>query len=938
MQIQEFLLSFGTPLIKLVPEKWRWKIWSVNRWLCYSLEALLEINKKEPFSVNFTPNGNFGNYVEEGEKISWLLTDKFIPLKPVYNALYVDIDLSHTVYNDPKELFELTKETFKELWMEPSFIVVKNWWPHIYWIIDPQQRELIDKNISEKEFANISKYLWWLFVWWDLWLWQVNRVMRLPNTRHRKKSNELDWKNPVMTQVFQWYDNDIHLELDEKKMNFIGMSEISWLIERSKDIKLIEESHKQVIKRLSKVIEVETQSISFETVFEKLKKYPRIVKMSMFWSKKWDYIHLDWKQYYFALEWKNIGIQIVNWELIRTHRYKLKTWWDHEFVNNFMEMWTWEDYSIYDRPRWSIYSFLFNYFARDKWRMMKFLEKEFNIDLSTIKTEDLMEWDKLFIAGDSKLLFTKSWVNIETIKTTANWGTAIMNKNIFDVTLLPLWYAETNLNEDYLETKEINKIYVFQDVQNNRNIILKRYNTKANFNKYVNRMWLYCYWDDDSMWLFFSILDKQNLPKLDLISLNWVYSTFVMLWWHIIYKTENFDESDYFFSNTFTYRVAKDNKQITPMEFIEKMRECFDDKFIYIPILQYSAMMLMNVWQDKVEVPIYPALLFTGTTGKWKTTIVELLKSYWWYYSKDREFSLWGSATTAQLVKQAAVDNSILFLEEVTGIINPKVEQSIRAIINRDRWWVGLSWWKNAYYNFKSPILALWQRTFIEDSINNRFAIIDMDHQKKRWTQDQLEEMKTYSCTNYIYEKLYGNWEVIKSLHKKYSELLINSDLQHRSRDVIVFSFIMNEFLGIDIPFDTLIEQVKRHLKNVWLEKPKVEISPEAIFKTVLIEWFMKRQITWTYSDLDNNSKSRYEIFITSEFMEQNRAKIYSSIAYFNEKAQEFKVPEPMFMAWNILTINIMEIQQSLVDRVLSWIMLWVWKTSKWILSYVPSM
>jgi len=58
------------------------------------------------------------------------------------------------------------------------------------------------------------------------------------------------------------------------------------------------------------------------------------------------------------------------------------------------------------------------------------------------------------------------------------------------------------------------------------------------------------------------------------------------------------------------------------------MLECFDEKFVYLPILQFSAMMLMNVWKDKLKIPIYPSLLLTGTTGKGKTTLVDIIKSY----------------------------------------------------------------------------------------------------------------------------------------------------------------------------------------------------------------------------------------------------------------------------------------------------------------------
>jgi hypothetical protein len=57
----------------------------------------------------------------------------------------------------------------------------------------------------------------------------------------------------------------------------------------------------------------------------------------------------------------------------------------------------------------------------------------------------------------------------------------------------------------------------------------------------------------------------------------------------------------------------------------------------------------------------------------------------------------------------------------------------------------------------------------------------------------------------------------------------------HRARDVVIFLFIMNDFLEMDIPFEKLLEQVKRHLRNVGLDKPKKEISPEIQFKNVLI-------------------------------------------------------------------------------------------------------
>lgn len=368
------------------------------------------------------------------------------------------------------------------------------------------------------------------------------------------------------------------------------------------------------------------------------------------------------------------------------------------------------------------------------------------------------------------------------------------------------------------------------------------------------------------------------------------------------------------------------------------MIECFDERFVYLPLLQFSAMMLMNVWKDKLRIPIYPSLLFTGTTGKGKSTIVDIFKSYGGYFWKSREFSLWGKTTSPQPIKQAATDNSILFLEELTGIVNPATEQAVRWIINRDVWSTWIAAGKNAVYKFKSPILALGQRTFTEDSINNRFVILDMDHQTKRGTQNALNIIKWFSCYKYIYEKYYQNPDLIKSLYEKYAEKLIDSELIHRARDVVIFAFIMNEFLEVNIPFETLMSHVNRHLRNVWLEKPKQDTSPELVFKNVLISWFMKRAVFWTFNEIENNRKSRYELHFSDDYLEQNRAKIHSSVAFFNDKAKEEWRDDVMYMIWNMLVITVTEVNASRVDAVLDMIMKRVVKATKWVLTYVPTL
>jgi len=61
-------------------------------------------------------------------------------------------------------------------------------------------------------------------------------------------------------------------------------------------------------------------------------------------------------------------------------------------------------------------------------------------------------------------------------------------KQIFDIPLKPLGYMNSYINDDFMETPDMNKVYIFFDEFNQRRIVLKRFNTKAAFNKYINKI------------------------------------------------------------------------------------------------------------------------------------------------------------------------------------------------------------------------------------------------------------------------------------------------------------------------------------------------------------------------------------------------------------------------------------------------------------------
>jgi hypothetical protein len=79
---------------------------------------------------------------------------------------------------------------------------------------------------------------------------------------------------------------------------------------------------------------------------------------------------------------------------------------------------------------------------------------------------------------------------------------------------------ESKMNDELMETNEINKIYIFHDRFNNRRITLKRFNTKAAFNKFINNIGIHFFAEEDIVANMFPILDHSNLPKITEISHN----------------------------------------------------------------------------------------------------------------------------------------------------------------------------------------------------------------------------------------------------------------------------------------------------------------------------------------------------------------------------------------------------------------------------------
>ena len=174
----------------------------------------------------------------------------------------------------------------------------------------------------------------------------------------------------------------------------------------------------------------------------------------------------------------------------------------------------------------------------------------------------LEETDKILQRWSTKLLCNKDWLFIEYQKqvwTESNKLVIVLTK-IFDINLTPIWFIRSKLNEEWNETTEENKLYVFYDNLNKRRVILRRYSTKSSFNRYVNWLWIHSYADEDILALMFNVLDRINLREIKEIRYNGMYENFVLLWWDIIYKNKDYLDDDYYINTRFKYQITQNKK------------------------------------------------------------------------------------------------------------------------------------------------------------------------------------------------------------------------------------------------------------------------------------------------------------------------------------------------------------------------------------------
>lgn len=443
----------------------------------------------------------------------------------------------------------------------------------------------------------------------------------------------------------------------------------------------------------------------------------------------------------------------------------------------------------------------------------------------------VIEWNWYVIS------FFETAVQLKKFEANNKWELVEKTKLIFRNNIEVRWKWVTTSARMW-EWDSWKQIYIFY--VNNEEKIIENIPSKRSFNvKYPD---LFFYWDDNDLWLFFHWLNNcEDIDQINVFERSWYYNDLCILWdrcivWYL------WNDKVMLWDNEFD--LANDAVQISVSEYFEKFKECYMEEFSIPVFLSALALAWMNLWN---MLEVNPALLIAWKTWCWKSTVAALLKRMLWYSPNVREMALpW---ITPQPLKQSASDNAILFLEELTNRVWPATEELLRNIVNRDKAARGWIEW-NTWWKFRSPLRVNWERTFKDESLNNRFCSFIMSSSYwKDWASNKLNELQRYTSCLDIYNTYINNKDVLADLVFTYKNKLLDMWYPPRSCDVWCYIFVVNDIFNFKYSFEELCKYVDIHLSNAWLKEQKSFDSIQTFerFMTVNI---INRKINMTVKEI----------------------------------------------------------------------------------------
>lgn len=484
----------------------------------------------------------------------------------------------------------------------------------------------------------------------------------------------------------------------------------------------------------------------------------------------------------------------------------------------------------------------------------------------------VIEWNGYVIS------FFEASVQLKSFEANNKWDIVEKTKTIFRNNIEVRGKGTTNATKMW-EWDSEKQIYILN--VNGTEKIIQQIPNKRGFNQQYPD--LFFYGDDNDLGLFFHWLNNcEEIDTINVYERSWYYDDVCILWNRCLvwYLWEN---KVMLWTNEFD--LADEATQISAAEYLDKFKECYLDEFAIPVFLSALALAGMNLWN---MLEVNPAMLIAGKTGCGKSTVAALLKRMLGYAPTVREMALPG--ITPQPLKQTASDNAILFLEELTNRVGPATEELLRNIVNRDKaargWIDGNTWWE-----FRSPLWVNWERTFKDESLNNRFCSFIMSPSYwKEWASDKLTELQRYTASLDIYNTYLNSQDLLANLVHKYKTVLLDRKYPPRACDVWCYIFVVNEIFNFKYPIDELCKYVETHLSNTGLNTNK-SFNSVAAFERFIAVNVINKKINMTVLDyrdeiewVDRPCLMFNLLFIDETLYQTHRWALNSAVAEINRR------------------------------------------------------
>ena len=875
--VNKWLTLFGESYTFLLPDiKWsQWVDWSLSN----TVDDNMSANADAPFGMYFTPNGNFGKKQLVGEKLVRRAADaeKYI------SCFFFDIDIKSTDFQSVNEAFDKTIEILKERNLRFHFLTKSGGGVHGYIFIEPSQRY----NVGEahiKNFNAIMKTISEFFPWWDPSVGTIERLMRLPFSKH--------WKTglPIEVELYRldWEESVEVVKVKTPDDIFVG--EYTYL--QSEHITSMASSIKEDIdvkRHLGWKLSLGTSSlidqinkIPVTNILNHIKKYPRVN-----WEISTQFIY---KNAFISF----LHTNLKTWEVKEEDTMGYRIWEDRNCINNFTN----HNHDIYDRPRWGPYSFLFYYFHKDLVKINEFLKTEFKIQFEEKSEEFMMP---TIVSSAWIIQFTKTNVIYKKEQVDNKGKINVVNRILFDSPIVIKGIMESKYSL-FWEKENSQKYYILHrpDAYEDKDVIIDFNESRAKFNQKYGGTGLVFKGQEEDLLDFYVALNHAvgawQIQKYELRYLNGFYPEYFLLgntfitpdfqihkeWQGTILKTQKVEV------------LTTGREYVSVIEFYEIMLKIFSKRVTTLSLLSYVALYLgHNFWEPIKKVKqqfMMPWLILSGLTRVGKSTLISILKEGSGISIDSKRLAI---SATMQPLRQMATDAFIVHYDEFTGNVPIEKEHMIRDILNKAnsaRWTIT---WDNINYHYRASLMIDWERLPASASVLNRMIAVPMFEEDKLGSEVKLEDirhmsyMKDLITTAYLYKSEESRIE----LFRKAEEALLAEWISWRNLLLNTYLYAMAMMLWFK-NLKEIASIIKYNVGVIEASSAQQDELSSVLSDAILTKRFIPVK---RYSFV--NSEYTIELPLTSEFINEKSVHLIAIQKKYTN----------ITLYWNRLTIVIPE-------------------------------